>query len=519
MLAQIHGEDLKPIHFGGRVLNQAERNYDPTNRELLGCYYAVMKCQIYVLGYEFYVYTDHKPLIYLRTFKDIIRKRYRWILLLEDIGTKILYLPGSENMVADFISRNPKEEKKLDVIGCSLIELQALNYQMEDILAAQLNDPILGDVIKYLQGTNTDCPKEYCRYKDLIRFDGILKYSHHGQPILVAPKKFRDEILWLCHHQLCAGHLGVFKSHWRILELFWWANLYKVINEFISRCEVCAGIKAQNKNPARVGVRAFPNRPMELVSIDFMVNLPITARGNRHLLAINDHFSKFVQLYPVCDRRASTSAKCVLDFFLKFGIALKLYSDRDPAFEANLFQELCKLFGIKKLRRTGYNVKANGLTEKSNEFSKSYLTAYCDAHPAYWDMWNREAGYAHNSYVHASTRLTAARLMFDREYRMPMNMLYGTNEISKSLSFAEYERVFQDIYELARENMSVRQNKAATYYDKKVRDHELTLDQIVLVRDPRVRSNSLKHKWVSPGKVVTVKHPVYEIEFQNRDRK
>ena len=111
MLAQIHGEDLKPIHFGGRVLNQAERNYDPTNRELLGCYYAVMKCQIYVLGYEFYVYTDHKPLIYLRTFKDIIRKRYRWILLLEDIGTKILYLPGSENMVADFISRNPTEQK------------------------------------------------------------------------------------------------------------------------------------------------------------------------------------------------------------------------------------------------------------------------------------------------------------------------------------------------------------------------------------------------------------------------
>ena len=471
------------------------------------------------LCHEFYVYTDHKPLIYLRTFKDIIQKRYRWILFLEDIGTKILYLPGEENLVADFLSRNPKVEKKLDVIGCSLIELQALNYPAEEIMAAQLNDPILSKVIEYLQNNANDCPKEFCRYKNVLVLDGLLKYSHHGKYILVAPEDFREEILWLCHNQFCAGHLGLFKTHQRVLELFWWPNLYRDVNNFISRCDVCAGIKPQNKNPARMGIRQFPTRPMDLVSIDYMVDLPVTARGNRHLLAINDHFSKFMQLYPVRDRRANTAARCVLDFFLKFGIALKLYSDCDPAFESKLFQELMRLLGVKKLRTTGYNAKANGLTEKSNEFSKNYLTAYCNSHRTDWDLWNREACYAHNSSVHTSTKFTAARLMFGREYRMPMNILYGMNELSRSLSFSEYEKEFQEIYEIARENISTRQNKMATYYDRKVRDHELTVDQRVLVRDPRVKSNTLKYKWVSPGKVVTSKHPVYEVEFLDGSRK
>ena len=59
--------------------------------------------------------------------------------------------------------------------------------------------------------------------------------------------------------------------------------------------------------------------------------------GNHYILSINDQFSKFTQLHAVSDRSAATSVKCVFDYFLKFGIAKRLYSDRDPAFEFELF--------------------------------------------------------------------------------------------------------------------------------------------------------------------------------------
>ena len=120
--------------------------------------------------------------------------------------------------------------------------------------------------------------------------------------------------------------------------------------------------------------------------------MPITHRGNRHILNINDQFFKFTQLYAVPDRTAATSAKCVFDYFLEFGIAKKLYSDRDPAFEFELFQ----------LRTTGYNPRANGLTERGNEFIENYLALYVNYSDKEWDLWCREASYTYNNSVHSS---------------------------------------------------------------------------------------------------------------------
>ena len=55
------------------------------------------------------------------------------------------------------------------------------------------------------------------------------------------------------------------------------------------------------------------------------------------------------------------------------GIPLKLYSDCYPAYEGELFQQLMLHLGVKKLRTTGYNAKANGLCEISNDIVKKYL--------------------------------------------------------------------------------------------------------------------------------------------------
>ena len=135
-----------------------------------------------------------------------------------------------------------------------------------------------------------------------------------------------------------------------------------------------------------MGVREFSCAPMELVSIDLLVELSVTARNNRHIMCINDHITKFIQIYQVSDRTAKTAARCVFDFFLKFRISLTLYSGRDPAFEAELFQILMELFGVKKLRTTGYDPRANGLTEKSKEFIKNYLLWYAKISKKEWDL-------------------------------------------------------------------------------------------------------------------------------------
>ena len=465
MLAQQHGDQLRPVMFGGRVLSDVERPYATIDKELLACYFAVKRSEIYLLGHEFIVYTDHKPLLSLSAFKDVLNKRFRWIQYLESLGTRLRYLPGKQNVVADFISRNNIHSvKKLDVLRFHALELSAVSYDDHELVAMQRNDAIVRQVLDGVNN-NHDIPKMYRMSKNkLFVKDDLLMYNHHGHNLVAAPSEIRLEILNLCHSQWCSGHFGAFKTHKRVLKSFWWPCLYQEIVQYVSECEICLSIKRLNRNPGRMGIRSFPTSPMELVSIDFLVELPVTARGNRHILSINDQFSKFTLIYPVPDRTARTAGRCVFDFFLRFGIALKLYSDRDPAFEANLFQSLMKMFGVKKLRTTGYNPRANGLTEKGNEFIKNYLASYVNYSNIEWDLWCREAAYSYNSSVHSSTGFTPAKLMFGRDYRVPMDVLYNVRNDSHAFTTVpQYEQTLQNLYEIARQNMEIRQIAAATY--------------------------------------------------------
>ena len=101
-----------------------------------------------------------------------------------------------------------------------------------------------------------------------------------------------------------------------------------------------------------------------MVSIDFIVELPITTGHNRHILVVNDHFTEYFQLYAVKDRTAPTAAKCGVDLGLKFGPPSKLFSDQDPALEIELFQFILKELGVNKLWTTTYHAQSNELSTR-----------------------------------------------------------------------------------------------------------------------------------------------------------
>ena len=90
---EVDGE-LRSILFGGRVLSDIEQQHSITDKGLLNIYFAVKKCEFYLVGHKFVVYNDKKPLVFLKTFRALVDKRIRCINYLENINTVILYIPG-----------------------------------------------------------------------------------------------------------------------------------------------------------------------------------------------------------------------------------------------------------------------------------------------------------------------------------------------------------------------------------------------------------------------------------------
>ncbi|RVW21743.1 Retrovirus-related Pol polyprotein from transposon 17.6 [Vitis vinifera] len=84
-------EDGKPyvIYYASKTLNEAQRNYTTTEKELLVVVFALDKFRAYLVGSFIIVFTDHSALKYLLTKQDAKARLIRWILLLQEFDLQI----------------------------------------------------------------------------------------------------------------------------------------------------------------------------------------------------------------------------------------------------------------------------------------------------------------------------------------------------------------------------------------------------------------------------------------------
>lgn len=88
-----------------RTLNKTETNYSTIEKELLAIVWACKTFRHYIYGRQIKILSDHKPLIWLDHHKDNHSRLFRWKTQLSEYNYVINYKKGSQNKVADFLSR------------------------------------------------------------------------------------------------------------------------------------------------------------------------------------------------------------------------------------------------------------------------------------------------------------------------------------------------------------------------------------------------------------------------------
>ncbi|XP_075080015.1 uncharacterized protein LOC142165338 [Nicotiana tabacum] len=115
VLGQQKDKLMHPIYYASRTLSGAQLNYTVTEKEMLAVVFAFDKFRSYLIGSKVIVYTDHAALRYLIEKKDSKPRLIRWVLLKQEFNLEIRNRKGTENQVADHLSRLEGAENAIEV--------------------------------------------------------------------------------------------------------------------------------------------------------------------------------------------------------------------------------------------------------------------------------------------------------------------------------------------------------------------------------------------------------------------
>ncbi|XP_075099856.1 uncharacterized protein LOC142176368 [Nicotiana tabacum] len=115
VLGQRKDKMMHLIYYVSKMLSGAQLNYTVTEKEMLAVVFAFDKFRSYLIGSKVNVYTDHAALKYLIKKKESKSRLIRWVLLLQEFDLEICDRKGTENQVADHLSRLEGAEKLVEV--------------------------------------------------------------------------------------------------------------------------------------------------------------------------------------------------------------------------------------------------------------------------------------------------------------------------------------------------------------------------------------------------------------------
>ncbi|GFX08800.1 retrovirus-related Pol polyprotein from transposon opus [Trichonephila clavipes] len=144
-IGAVLNQNHRPIAFVSRTLNKAERNYTVTERECLAVIWALNKFKTYFGSLPVKVITDHAALTKLTNGINLSSRMIGGALKLSEFKIEWEHRPGTQNVVADVLSRNPVDNVEGSQISCSALRALAMNSR-EQLIQEQREDPELGHI-------------------------------------------------------------------------------------------------------------------------------------------------------------------------------------------------------------------------------------------------------------------------------------------------------------------------------------------------------------------------------------
>ena len=291
------------------------------------------------------------------------------------------------------------------------------------------------------------------------------------------------------------------------------------VRDWCENCPTCNRHKTEQQQRALMQP-IFTGEPFERVTIDIIGTFPKIDRGNRYILTVVDYFTKHVEAKSLADQEARTVARVLLNEFVsRYGVPYVLHTDQGANFESNLFKKLCQMLNIMKTRTTSYQPQSDGQVERIHRTIIDLLklnvcnaTNNCDLNIEVTLM-------AYRSAVHASTGYTPYFLLYGREMRLLLDLIYPPPERDQSRTdyAIELSKTLDQEYEVARDQLQLAHKRQKDDYNRRTRGKRFIQGESVWLHTP-VLEKGVAPKFHEPWtRLFKVKKQLSDVTFDIRD--
>ena len=257
------------------------------------------------------------------------------------------------------------------------------------------------------------------------------------------------------------------------------------------------------------------------MSMDFVLGLPRTQKGNDSIFVVVDGFSKMVQ-FIACKKTADAVNVAQLYFrevYRLHGLPLSIVFDRDTRFLSHFWRCLWRLSSIKLNFSSAYHPQTDGQTEVVNRSLGALLLSLVGEHIKSWDTKLFQAEFAYNHSTNRSIGFSPFTIIYGSNPRAPLDLapipdMKQTNTTAEDLMAQIQEGHKLTIHKL--------QESTATYkarVDKKRRVVEFEEGDFVwaiLTKDrfPMGEYNKLAARKVGPIEIIKKINPnAYQLKL------